>query len=401
MGSEQSIQDGPSISKNVESMTKEYGTSARTYKSALIWLVPESASTMRDEARKLMAWTDIEAEGLKLDDSQERQLGENIKKAKRDLRESVWRAYNKLMLLGSDNTMRTVDLGLVTSSAAETMCRLVINHLRQIDEIVKDPSPRSLIKNWPPAFTEWSIKAIRDAFYASPLFPRLLNPESIKDTIARGVAEGQFAYVGKAPKGGYSPFYFKKPLNSGEVEISDDMFLIKAAEAEKHIKPAELTRIIIAPSQSYIQPGKKQTFTAKGIDQFGRDFETGKLEWSATGGEIGNNGVYKAGVDEGNFLVTAKSGKVSGDATVSIGKEEEKPGTKSSTEKTGKLTWSGEVPAQKWMNFYTKVLTRFVKGGDLKINVSFEASPKEGISDQQVEETKASLHELGLKDETI
>ena len=51
------------------------------------------------------------------------------------------------------------------------------------------------------------------------------------------------------------------------------------------------------------------------------------------------------------------------------------------------------------MNFYTKVLTRFVKAGDLKINVSFEALPKDGISDQQVEETKASLRELGLKDE--
>jgi hypothetical protein len=53
------------------------------------------------------------------------------------------------------------------------------------------------------------------------------------------------------------------------------------------------------------------------------------------------------------------------------------------------------------MNFYTKVVTRFVKCGDLKIKVSFEASPEGGISDQKVEETKASLQELGLKDETV
>ena len=280
---------------------------------------------MRDEARKLMAWADIEAEGLKLDDAQERQLAENIKKAKRDLRESVWRVYNKVMLLGPDNTMQTKDLGLVTSSAAETMCRFVINYLRQIDEIVKDPSPRSLVKNWPPAFTEWSTKAIRDAFYASPLFPRLLNPESIKDTMARGIAEGQFAYVGKSPKGGYSPFYFKKPFGSGDVEISDDVYIIKAEEAEKHIKPPELACVIITPSPVHLQPGKKQTFAAKGLDQFGRDFEVGRVEWSATGGEIPKNGVFEAGKDEGNFLVTAKAGKVSGEATVSIGKGEEKP----------------------------------------------------------------------------
>lgn len=398
MGPEQSIQDDPNISKKVESMTKEYGTSARTYKSALIWIVPESAATMRDEARKLMAWTDIEAEGLKLDDAQERQLSENIKKAKRDLRESVWRAYNKVMLLGQDNSMRQIDLGLVTSSAAETMCRLVLNHLRQTDEIVKDISPRSLLKNWPPAFTEWSTKAIRDAFYASPIFPRLLNPESIKDTIGRGVAEGHFAYVGKSPKGGYFPFYFKKPLGSGDVEISDDVYLIKAEEAEKHIKPPELARIIITPSHAHLEPGKKQTFMAKGLDQFGRDFEVGKVEWSATGGEIPKDGVFEAGKDEGNFLVIAKSGKVSGEATVSIGKEEEEPKPLPLPEKMGRLAWSGEVPAQKWMNFYTKVLTRFVKAGNLKINVTFDTSAEAGISDQQIEETKASLRELGLED---
>jgi len=50
------------------------------------------------------------------------------------------------------------------------------------------------------------------------------------------------------------------------------------------------------------------------------------------------------------------------------------------------------------MNFYTKVLTRFVKTDNLKITVSFEASSKEGISEQQIEETKAALRELGLDD---
>ena len=397
---DQSIQEDSGVAQKIEAMTKEYGKSARSYKSALIWLVPESAGNMRDEARRLMAWTDIEAEGLNLDDAQNRQLQENIKKAKRDLRESVWRAYNKVMLLGRDNTIRTTDLGLITSSAAETMCRLVINHLRQTDEIVKDVSPRSLLKNWPPAFTEWSTKSIRDAFYASPQFPKLLSPEAIKDAVIRGVAEGQFAYVGKSPKGGYSPFMFKKPLASVDVEISDDVFLIKADEAEKHIKPPELTRILITPPDTRVLPGKKQTFRAKGLDQFGRDFEIGKVEWSSTGGDIGKDGVFQAGKDEGNFIVTVKSGKVSGETTVLIGKEDIPSKPVPQPEKAGKFAWSGDVPPQKWMNFYTKVLTRFVKGGNLRINVSFEASPEGGVSDQQVEETKASLRELGLNDDS-
>jgi hypothetical protein len=38
-------------------------------------------------------------------------------------------------------------------------------------------------------------RLVRDAFYASPLFPRRLNPDTIKDTIARGVSNGQLGYV--------------------------------------------------------------------------------------------------------------------------------------------------------------------------------------------------------------
>jgi hypothetical protein len=44
---------------------------------------------------------------------------------------------------------------------------------------------------------------VRDAFFASPQFPRLLNPDSVKDTIARGVENGMLGYVGKKGDGSY------------------------------------------------------------------------------------------------------------------------------------------------------------------------------------------------------
>ena len=39
----------------VESMTREYGNSARTNKSALVWCVAEDSGPLREEARKLLA----------------------------------------------------------------------------------------------------------------------------------------------------------------------------------------------------------------------------------------------------------------------------------------------------------------------------------------------------------
>ena len=83
---------------------------------------------------------------------------------------------------GKDNTLKTVDMGLVHSSAAPDMATLIINHLRQTDDLVTGVSPSFLVKHWPPAFKEWATKSVRDAFFASPQFPRILSADAIRDT---------------------------------------------------------------------------------------------------------------------------------------------------------------------------------------------------------------------------
>ena len=176
------------------------------------------------------------------------------------------------------------------------------------------------------------------------------------------------------------------------------MFIITSEEAEKHVKPPELSKILVDPSQLKLKVGTKQTFRVKGIDQFGRNIEIENITWSATGGDIEPDGVFMSGGDEGNFIVSAKVEKISGVSEITIAKESE-PESPEPPEVPQKLTWTGEVTPQKWMNFYTKILTKFVKDGPLDLNVSFKASPAGGIKDQQVEETKAALRELGLNDD--
>jgi hypothetical protein len=62
------------------------------------------------------------------------------------------------------------------------------------------------------------------------------------------------------------------------------------------------------------------------------------------------------------------------------------------------LAWSGEVPSQKWMNFYTKFLTKLGVGNDLSLNVSVKCRPHGGLSSQKIDEIKSALRELGLDD---
>ena len=337
---EQALQEDRKVAPFVETMTKEYGTSARTFKNALVWCVPETSSNLREDARKFLAWQAIEDEAkeINLDDTQLRLLSENLKKAKRDLRESVWRTYKILMLLHKDNSIRTVDLGLPHSSAAPSLTTLIVERLRKDGDVETTISPNCILRNWSPAFVEWSTKAVRDAFFASPVFPRLLNPDTIKETIARGVNSGMLAYVGKKDKS-YEPFIYGSGLNAAEVEISNDMFIITKETAESYKKAT------IEPKQPDPVDGNK---------------------------------------DKPQEHPVPPPGAKGSDSPLSQAK---------------RIIWSGEIPWQKWTNFYTRVLSKFTGGKGIKLTVKVEIEPPEGIQKQKIEETKSGLRELGLGDE--
>lgn len=55
-----------------------------------------------------------------------------------------------------------------SSTAADSLATLILNRLRQDGDLEEGISPNYLVRNWPPAFKEWSIKSVRDAFFASP-----------------------------------------------------------------------------------------------------------------------------------------------------------------------------------------------------------------------------------------
>lgn len=378
------------------------GKSGRTFKSAIIWCVADSPMSLREEVRKRLAWQQIkdEANELRLDEGQIRQLDEQLQRSKRDLQETVWRSYKNLILLGKDNELKIVDLGLVNSSQAASMLEVVLNRLREDGNLEKSISPNFLVRKWP-GMTEWSTKSVRDAFFASPLFPRLLNAHSVKDTIARGVSQGILAYVGKGEGGHYKPFRFKEDIAVEEIEITDEMFIVTAEEAKKHIEPPNLTTLILKPEQIRVAIGKSCQFNISGLDQHGRNYAIDEVEWSVDRGTINSDGYFIADEEESRVTVTAKVGELSAISVVIVTNKETMPDTdlfpKEDTPKI--IRWNGQVPVQKWMNFYTKVLAKFATGTDLKVIVSFDVTPDTNTAGQKTEETKIALRELGLPDE--
>ncbi|NCC32879.1 MAG: ATP-binding protein, partial [Chloroflexia bacterium] len=115
---DQAPQDSLTLTR-LEAMTREAGNGSRTFKSALLWVLADGDGALREEARKLLAWEAIsdEKDDLALDEVQKKQIDTNFSNARRDLRESVWRAYNHIAMLGKDNDIQVKNLGLVHSSS--------------------------------------------------------------------------------------------------------------------------------------------------------------------------------------------------------------------------------------------------------------------------------------------
>lgn len=388
----------PATRQLIDQLTREHGSSGRTFKSALIWVVADDAGGLLDDARKLLAWEDIDAEKheLGLDPAQQKSLQESLRKAERDLRESVWRAYKKVLLLGRDNDWKEIDLGLVHSSAAENLATLILSRLRQDDEVTEGVSPYTLLRNWP-AMAAWGTKAVRDAFFASPQLPRLLDAEALRRTIADGVAQGLLAYVGPLnEQGRHFPFVFGETLRPDSVEFSDDMFIITADEARKQVEEPRLTRIRVWPASVQLKPGESSSLTIQGFDQHERPLRVDDVRWEAQGCSVENSGRIVAGEQEGRYIVTAWVGDLSASTEVNVAR---KSVPVVPPPHAGGLTWEGEVPAQKWMNFYTRVLARFATQAGLKLYVRFEV-PKD-VSPQKADETRVALRELGLDEDKM
>ncbi|WP_156896746.1 hypothetical protein [Desulfovirgula thermocuniculi] len=220
------------------------------------------------------------------------------------------------------------------------MVGLIVARLKQEGLLEESISPDFLVRNWPPALTEWTTKAVRDTFFASPQFPRLLDSEILRTTIAEGVKAGKFGYVGKA-YGGYqgAPIIDEPNFGPANVEISDQVVLLprdKAAALKEAPPPP---------------PGEPERSSHVAKEPGGK--------------------AEPAGASEPVSVTTP---------VLSM----------------RRLSWEGELPSQKWTNFYMKVLSRFATDPSLRLRVRFEVAPEAGITRTQLEEIEAALQELGL-----
>src|SRR5438552_3629501 len=97
----------------------------------------------------------------------------------------------------------------------------------------------------------------------------------------------------------------------------------------------------------------------------------------------------------GSYVIRAKVEALETTAEAEVTKE---PASPPPPAERG-IAWRGKVPAQKWMNFYTKVVARFVSAPGLELEVQLVVPPSDGVTQGKAEEARSALRELGLNED--
>ena len=190
-----------------------------------------------------------------------------------------------------------------------------------------------------------------------------MNGDGVKEAITRGVRDGILAYMGKTGDAKYEPFQYQCTISAADVEISDDVFIITQETASAYKK---------AESESLADTQNPSSQTINGETTTNTPATTVSVTASTTNVVKAKTTPYlKDTASEPTEIITPPpSARV--------------------------LKWSGAITPQKWMNFYTRVLSKFAANKDLKLTLKVSVSVEGDVSTQKIEETNMALQELGL-----
>ncbi|MEG4145588.1 WD40 domain-containing protein [Microcoleus sp. Pol12B5] len=93
----------------------------------------------------------------------------------------------------------------------------------------------------------------------------------------------------------------------GDFEVRASVSSIRRVIPITIIEPPRLAELIIISSIPQLEFGQSFQFRVKGVDQYGKNIQTGEISWSVSseGGRIDQNGNFIAGSKQGDFEVRA------------------------------------------------------------------------------------------------
>jgi len=207
LGPECAVEPGKPLPVEVEAFFN-YKTGPhdpRIYRNNVLALAPEVASVagLREQVRRWLGWTRLDAlaqpEVYKLlTERQKKDLPRRKQEASDNLPEAVVGAYKMLVAVGEDGKIQaqTLPVGGAASGAPFERIKDWLTQEERLVTTTLDPDlilPGSYFELWGAGQTARRATDLMAAFGQFPRLPRLLRPESLFDTLVRGVQGGTLA----------------------------------------------------------------------------------------------------------------------------------------------------------------------------------------------------------------
>ena len=216
----------------------------RTYRNAVIAVAPDRArlAGLRERVLRWLAWKDVEAgdDAKMLSPLQKKELARRSSDTEEGLTDAVRATYSVLLSVDEQGAIASSFLPPGSGTLFERAKQVLIEDERLLTTSL-DPElflPGSYLGLWGEGEKAKKAKDLVTAFAQFPRLPRLLGPEVLRASLARGVREGKI--VLQLPRGDGSMRTIWRLEPSPEDLARPEAEVVPLAEAELHELQAEL-----------------------------------------------------------------------------------------------------------------------------------------------------------------
>jgi len=235
--------------KFVGDIVKQHGQSFRKHANALIFIAPdeERSPEITEAATRLLALQGIDEDKTtkkRLTPEQLSDLAGRLKNAEAALPSKLAQAYRHVIVATDKKVLRAFDMGVQTYDGRTTVSDRVYTTLKDNDQLLERVDPALLIGKrwslWPDDQPMVSAKTLAGYFTQLTHLPMLSGAGVLRETVARGVERGLFAYaLGDGEARRFDAIRFKESLRAEECELIDTAWLLRPALAEELLPKPE------------------------------------------------------------------------------------------------------------------------------------------------------------------
>lgn len=209
------------------------GTTHRSHRNTLVFLVAEEGNRMAAEARTKLALDKVEriyGRAGKLSKAHADELEKMQEESRKSLIQSIWSSYRFILTPGEGGVARPLDLGRQIHREGRTLQDEVWDLLVDKERLAPRLGPTQLVGEalglWPKDQGAFPMRMLREAFSQYTYLPMVPDISVLRSMVADGVRDGIFGYgLGDGKR--FDVVHFRKALDPQAVDFVDGAWLVR------------------------------------------------------------------------------------------------------------------------------------------------------------------------------